>query len=270
MAKSISSGFALAVLVAGMGLASSAHADWTFNSASTASNSSSAPDVTSVSGAYVVNNASNGLNSGAAWVVNASSALASYPGLGMCSDGCTAPNHAIDNLGNTEAVLLGFSGSVTLSSIGLSYATDAAGTSGPVDLSLFRYVGTGAPTINGTVATTMTGWELVGNYGDMVQDTTNPYNLVNSSGKGSSWWLISAYNSGFTGAQESRGSLDNGNDYFKISALAGYACTTAGPNCNTTTTQVAEPGSLALAGLALFGAYAVRRRSTAPALVAAA
>jgi|CXWL01.1.fsa_nt_gi hypothetical protein len=265
MKKFGSKALTLATLVVGLGLASSAHAVWTFTGVSTNTNSTAAnPNLISQTGVYVTNGASNaGFASGAAWTSNA---LQSYPSLGMCTDGCTAPNHAIDNNGNTEAVMIGFSSSVVLSSIGLAYTHNNVTSGVSVDASVFRYVGSSAtPTLAGNSASAMAGWELVGNYGDMVQDTSNPYNLVNSTSKGSSWWLISAYNSGFSGAGETRGALDNGNDYFKVYALAGSACTSTvanvcGPSAPNPTP---EPTSIALVGVALLGAFGARRRKAA-------
>lgn len=220
-------------------------------------------------------------------------------GIGMQSDGTNAPNHALDNVGNTEAILLSFGSSVVLNSIGLGYTSrgkcsngttlannatcptgttllaDTPTTANPtikVDTSVFRWTGTAAPpSLAGVSATTMAGWELVGNYGDMVVATSNPYNIVNSSGKASSWWLISAYNSGFAQtansstsiATENRGISTPGNDYFKLYAVAGSKCTgtvnTQGV-CGGSTTKVPEPATLALTSAALIGLAGLRRR----------
>jgi hypothetical protein len=214
-----------------------------------------APDLT-ISGRYVANGASNTGVSGN-WNNNAASALTYYSGggLGMLSDGSAQPNHAIDNGGtNTEAVLLSFASVVKLTSIGLGYK------SGDADVSVFRYTGTVAPTLTGGAtlsAMTTAGWELVGNYADLSTDTSDPYNTINPQNKGSSWWLISAYNSAWgTGT-----GLSQGDDYFKMFAVAGDVCT----NQNTSTGvcgggKAPEPGSLALLGAAAVAAVGVRRR----------
>lgn len=277
---------ALIALVAGSAFATSAQAVWTFDQSNVTNLSEVSPDLNttsdpklSLTGVYATNGTGNvGFASGATWTAGSLTWFSSN-GQGMYSGtDSSSPYHAIDNNGNTEAVLLKFDTSVVLSGIGLGYATNTAGTNGPVDISLFRWKGSGAPTgsptpLVGQGAAAMTGWELVGNYGDMVVDTGYQYNTVNTGttngtgaagagGLGSSWWLISAYNSGYTGALETRSSLDQGNDFFKLYAVAGTKCTSTaagvcGPGGGS---GVPEPASLALVAVGLAGAFGMRRR----------
>lgn len=266
-------------LVLGLSLCFSAQAvdTWTYtgvnaSGAGVDTASSGAATLTTI-GAFATNNGTNGITGN--WSTNTSgapsAALAFYSGggLGMGSDGTSAPNHAIDNNGTyTEGVLLSFSSSTILTGIDLGWL------SGDADISVFRYVGTVAPALNGTGASLASmnsaGWQLVGNYANLTQDNTTPYNynLINGATNaaaptagagslGSSWWLVTAYNT----AYGSGTGLTQGDDFFKLLAVAGSACSGVSAQCgNTTTQKVPEPGSLALASLALCGVIYSRRR----------
>ncbi|MES1264502.1 MAG: exosortase-dependent surface protein XDP1, partial [Variovorax sp.] len=274
-------------LMLGLSLCFSAHAvdTWTYTgvsgSAGVDSASAGAATLTTI-GAFATNTGTSGLSG--SWSTNTvgtpSAALQFYSdssgvyGLGMGSDGTGTPNHAIDNNGTyTEGVLLSFSSSTILTGIDLGYVY------GDADISVFRYTGTTEPTVSGVGASlsamSTAGWQLVGNYANLTADNTSPYayNLINgatdadptsgvtptasSSSVGSSWWLITAYNTAFgTGT-----GLTQGDDYFKLLAVAGTACTGSTTKCGGS--KVPEPTPLALACVALLGvAYTRRRRNS--------
>ena len=183
------------------------------------------------------------------------------------AEGLTAqpPEHALDNNGQTDLMMLSFAANspVNLTSINLGYK------SGDADISVLRYTGSSQPaSISGkTIGTGATGllaagsgWELVGSYANLIQGN----NALNTGGKSSSWWLISAYNVGYgvsgtgNGSASAAANFDATADYVKILAVAGTP--TNGNNAG-----VPEPGSLALVGAALSGILVVRRRASAAA-----
>lgn len=265
MKKLGSKWLAAAALVSGLGVVSGAQAAWDLDCpVATSCTDASSIKLNSVTGV------ANDSASGAKWVTHS---LVSYydrapnpdtGGYGMTTaSGSSTPAHAIDNQIATEAVLLNFNTSVALSQISIGYK------SGDADISVWRYIGgaTSSPIVGvGSTAAELiaANWELVGNYGDLAVDTTSPYvNTVNASAKGSSWWLISAYNAGWGAATS--GTVNAGDDYFKLFAVAGSAksCTYGSGTACGDTSKTPEPASLALVAVGMVGALSVRRRRAA-------
>lgn len=162
----------------------------------------------------------------------------------------TNGEHSIDNVSGTDVLLVKFSADVVLSALTIGWKyTDS-------DVTILRYVGSGTPTmlsgltttdVKNDIANAGSGWDLVGNYSDLVEGTAKS----TGTSKSSSWWLISAYNSTYGG-----GTLTTGDDYFKLLSFAG--------NKVTAPSGVPEPGSLALAAVALLGVAGSRRKLKQP------
>ena len=168
--------------------------------------------------------------------------------------------------GSQEFMLVNFGPyKVNLNSISVGYRdTDA-------DVAILRWDGANktaaemsAMLSGGSSLASITGWTLVGTES---LDTTPDTTTVNLGNKVSSWWIVSTFYGTTAGA--TAGTLDTGNDRFKLSALKGTVCTSGnytggnqgnGGTCGPAST-VPEPGILATLGLALFGATVARRRA---------
>ncbi|EGJ09449.1 MULTISPECIES: exosortase-dependent surface protein XDP1 [Rubrivivax] len=157
-----------------------------------------------------------------------------------------SPQHAIDNNGKTELVMLNFTTATMLSALSIGWFENDA------DISVLRWTGQGAPdlTTNSTGNLTSSGWTLVAS-----RDVDPSYSWNFSGGGYSSWWLISSYFGASGYAADGSGYLDKGNDYFKLLSFTGTTQSGGGSGGS-----VPEPGTLALAGLALAGIVGAKRR----------
>ena len=189
----------------------------------------------------------------------------------------SSPEHAIDNDGRFDMVMLDFGSSlIQLESVTIGWSQYGA------DISVLAFTGVGTPALSGITdwsSLTTSGWTVVGNY----EKSGNGGVSVNGANIASSYWLIGAYNPVFaSSALETVGNPDSGctrdssgicmngwvnsgtkwknytnnNDYFKLAAVSGSLYAPPPPSSST---GVPEPGSLALAGLALAGLFGSRR-----------
>ncbi|MCG3185978.1 MAG: hypothetical protein IOMNBAOH_00524 [Rhodocyclaceae bacterium] len=169
-----------------------------------------------------------------------------------------SPEHAMDNQGRKDMILLSFTDGANPTDIKLTGA-EIGWMSTDSDITVLAWTGIGTPAMSGVQNDlTASGWTLVGHYANLALDTKKTVNV--NRDVYSSYWLISAYlGTGLTGTGAS-GSLDTcptgcttGNDYVKLSAVYGERR----PAGNS---GVPAPGTLALAAVALSGVWGMRRR----------
>lgn len=162
-------------------------------------------------------------------------------GLGAGSGG--NPEHAVGNSNGTyEWIMLSFDKAVRLDEITVGWWKDT-------DMTVLA---------SNSAATNLSGWSLVENlYYNSDGSSTDDFlkrddRMVASLSTDvcASYWLIGALNP----AYNTKGDGYIGNDYFKLYSV--QACT----DCSPPNQGVAEPGSLALAGLGLLGVIGLRRR----------
>lgn len=160
-----------------------------------------------------------------------------------------SPQHAIDNNNGTDAILMHFNAEVVLNRLATGWAYNDA------DISILRYTGDHAPVLGASKVSNLlnvAGWELVGNFHTL---QTNVALDFNADGKSAAWWLVSAYNSAYTGIAPSYG-FGNGNDYFKLKSFQADILVT-----DEQSSDVPEPASWTLLGIAMLGVAASRRKA---------
>ncbi len=192
-----------------------------------------------------------------------------------------SPNHAIDNQGPDEFVLLAFSDAVELTSVTVGWpGEDQYDT----DITVLSYGGAGIPGLGSafsqaayasadntlqyqdaaagaTAGLTNDAWDFVGHYADVAINGNSV--AINSIGKTSSYWLIGAYspsvvNNGTCFKDSANAYCGTGaKDYFKLKAVAG--------DVPPPPPGVPEPASLGLVMLGLAGMRWYRAgRASAP------
>lgn len=245
--RAVQAALGSALLVSGMSVSA---ATWSLANGVVGNPGGGAPNATA-SGWSITNAASGVINSGSTFAA-ATITNQGGSGAGMTTAGetTTSPNHAIDNNGATELVSLKFGSAIKLESVTLGWSSTDS------DISVLAYTGAGAQpasiaglSLSGLLSS---GWTLVGSYSNLVTGVAKT--VTNAGNISSSWWLVSAYNSGFgSSSNSSTSGLDNNNDYVKLLAVAGSVVGSTGG-------KVSEPGTIALFGLALLGTLAAGRR----------
>ncbi|WP_265947757.1 exosortase-dependent surface protein XDP1 [Dechloromonas sp. A34] len=187
-------------------------------------------------------------------------------GYGVNSGGETSPQHSLDNVGYKEALLLNFGASTQLNSVKIGWKYNDADITvlawKPLDYMNPAISNVTGPTFGASTKYSDLiglGWSLVGNYSNLV--TTSEKSVNVTSPVSSSFWLVMAYNSAFSGQQASdvsaRGFVaDTSPDYGKFYSVS-YSSGTK------TQTEVSEPSTALLLGAAMFGFVGWRSRKRA-------
>lgn len=214
--------------------------------------------------AYVSDNGGSGFGTVSRQEANADNPnLAGTQAIGL---NVGSPNHSVDSVapGNYDLVMLQFNVPVVLSQFAIGWS------GGDSDMTIMRWSGAAAPT---TTAGTVTGggsnanltdtigaggWQLVGNYSDVVTNSATNTGATLAS----SYWLVAAYNTYMGGDV----GWSTGNDSFKLDFLkaAAYTCPGGGApgvgGACAGNNRTPTPGSLALLAAAGLGVGFVRRR----------
>jgi len=164
-----------------------------------------------------------------------------WNGLGVAANGepSGAPQHAADNNGSIDSILLSFASDFELQGLSIGWKKYDS------DVTILAYTGNGAPTLAGKTYSELTasaGWQVIDHKLNL---SVGKNKSINSGGISSSYWLVGAYNP-LVGNSPG---WSTGNDYIKISALTG---TVAPPPPSG---QVPAPSSILLLALGLLAVW---------------